>query len=149
VPVHGESYVAETPILSITFVGRLSVGFFANRVGAELKMRWFVRVFARLAIAATWTSSAAALDAQVERGKYLSSANSLWEPLMLDSSESVNRVVRRDDVPSCYLRDNSSTTHENLAQTPRLDLATPNWRLTQVHQMSLAKTCSIGFRSGE
>src|SRR5437879_11056262 len=98
--------------LSITFVGWLSVSFFANRVGAALKMRWFVRVFARLAIAATWTSSAAALDAQVERGKYLSSANSLWEPLMLDSSESVNRVVRRYDVPSRDLRDNSGTTHD-------------------------------------
>jgi uncharacterized protein YjiS (DUF1127 family) len=133
VPVHGESYVAETPIVSITFVGRLSVGFFANRVGAELKMRWFVRVCARLAIAATWTSSAAALDAQVERGKYLSSANSLWEPLMLDSSElmldsseSVNRVVRRYDVPSRDLRDNSSTTYEKRAQTPRLDFVDVN-----------------------
>ena len=125
-PVHGESYVAETPILSITFVGRLSVGFFANRVGAELKMRWFVRVFARLAIAATWTSSAAALDAQVERGKYPSSANSLWEPLMLDSSESVNKVVRRYDVPSRDLRDNSGTTHDKRAQTPRLDFVGVN-----------------------
>src|SRR3979411_693429 len=57
--------VAETPILSITFVGRLSAGLFANRVGAELKMRWFVHVLARLAIAATCTSSAAALDARV------------------------------------------------------------------------------------
>ena len=125
-PVHGQSYVAETPILSITFVGRLSVGFFANRVGADLKMRWFVHVFARLAVAATWTSSAAALDAQVERGKYLSSANSLWEPLMLDSSESVNRVVRRCDVPSRDLRDNSGTTHDKRAQTPRLDFVDVN-----------------------
>jgi hypothetical protein len=78
VPVHGESYVAETPILTIAFVGRLSAGFFANR-GVELNMRWLVRVLARLAIAATCTSSAAALDAQVERGKCLLSANSLWK----------------------------------------------------------------------
>ena len=131
-PVHGQSYVSETPILSITFVGRLSVGFFANRVGADLKMRWFVHVFARLAIAATWTSSAAALDAQVERGKYLSSANSLWEHLMLNSSESANRVVRRYNVPSRELRfdlrDNSGAAHENLAHAPRLDLAAVNSR---------------------
>jgi hypothetical protein len=32
-------------------------------------MRWFVHLLARLAIAASWTSSAAALDAQVEYGK--------------------------------------------------------------------------------
>ena len=67
-------------------------------------MRWFVRVFARLVIAATWTSSAAALDAQVERGKYPSSANSPWEHFMLNSSESVNRIVRQDSVPSRQLR---------------------------------------------
>jgi hypothetical protein len=73
------------PILSITCVGRLSAIFGrvgAVRVGAEppawlavitrglgLTMRWFAHVLARLAIAATWTSSAAALDAQAECGK--------------------------------------------------------------------------------
>ena len=31
-PVHGESYVAETPILFIAFVGRLSANSFANHV---------------------------------------------------------------------------------------------------------------------
>ena len=45
---------------------------------------------------------------------------------MLDSSESVNRVVRRYDVPSRDLRDNGSTTHENRAQTPRLDFVDVN-----------------------
>jgi uncharacterized protein YjiS (DUF1127 family) len=56
-----------------------------------------------LAIAATYTNSAAALDAQVERGKYPSSASSLWEHFMLNSSESLNRVVRQDSVPSRQL----------------------------------------------
>ena len=63
-------------------------------------MRWLVHALARLAIAATFTDSAAALDAQVERGECLSSANSLWEHLMLSSSESGN---------------NSSATHEKMA----------------------------------
>jgi hypothetical protein len=56
----------------ITFVDRLSADLFANRIGAELKMRWFVHVLARLAIAATSTSSAAALDAQVAAPNTLS-----------------------------------------------------------------------------
>src|SRR6202171_6016881 len=61
------------------------------------------------------------------RGKYPSSANSLWEHLMLNSSGSLNGVARRYGVPSRELRvalhDNSSTPHENLAWAPRLDLA--------------------------
>jgi len=73
--------------------------------------RWFVRVLARLAIAATCTSSAAALDAQVEHGKCF-----LWENLTLNSSESVNSLARRYNVASRELpfdlRDNSRTTPE-------------------------------------
>ena len=119
-------YVAETPILSITFVGRLSAGFFANRVGVELKMRWFGHVLARLAIAATCTSSAAALDAQV------GAANNL-PPLIvcgsisLNSSGSLNGLAKRYGVPNrklrIALRENSSTTHQNRAWAPPLDLA--------------------------
>jgi hypothetical protein len=55
-------------------LGRLKLA-----VGTRLAMRWFARVLARLAIAATCTSSAAALDAHNERSKYSSSASSLWE----------------------------------------------------------------------
>ena len=58
-------------------------------------MRWFVHVLARLAIAASCTSSAAALDAQVGHGRYPSFTGSLWEHLMLNSSESSNGVIRR------------------------------------------------------
>jgi uncharacterized protein YjiS (DUF1127 family) len=79
-------------------------------------MRWLVHALARLVIGATSTDSAAALDAQVERGECLSSANSLWEHLMLSSSESANGVARWHSVPSrklCFdLRDSSSATHE-------------------------------------
>ena len=61
------------------------------------------------------------------RGKYPSSANGLWEHLMLNSSGSLNGVARRYGVPSRELRvalhDNSSTPHENGAWAPRLDLA--------------------------
>jgi uncharacterized protein YjiS (DUF1127 family) len=67
-------------------------------------MRRLVHAFARLAITATCTNSTAALGAQVERGKYPSSANSLWEHFMLNSSESMNRVVRHDSFPSRQLR---------------------------------------------
>jgi uncharacterized protein YjiS (DUF1127 family) len=69
-----------------------------------MNIRRLVQAFASLAIAATYTNSATALDAQVVRGKYLSSANSLWEHFMLNSSESVNRAVRQDSVPSRQLR---------------------------------------------
>jgi hypothetical protein len=89
-------------------------------------------MLARLAIAATCTSSAAALDAQVEHGKCVLSANSLWENLTLNSSESVNSLARRYNVASRELpfdlRDNSRTTPENQAQAPRLDLAAVNSR---------------------
>ena len=81
-------------------------------------MRWLVHVVARLAIAATCTNSAAALDAQVERGKYLPSANSLWEHFMLNSSESVNRVVRQYSVPSHQLRVDSD--NELVSDTNRI-----------------------------
>jgi hypothetical protein len=60
-------YVAGTPIHSIAFVDRVSAR--SSRVitrGIGLKMRWYVHVLVRLAIAATSTNSAAA---QVERGK--------------------------------------------------------------------------------
>jgi uncharacterized protein YjiS (DUF1127 family) len=81
-------------------------------------MRWLVHVFARLAIAATCTNSAAALDAQVERGKYLPSANSLWEHFMLNSLESVNRVVKQYSVPSLQLRVDSD--NELVSDTNRI-----------------------------
>jgi uncharacterized protein YjiS (DUF1127 family) len=61
-------------------------------------MRWFVHVLARLTIAASCTNSAAALDAQVEHGKHPSFTSSLWEHLMLNSSESANGVARRYSV---------------------------------------------------
>jgi uncharacterized protein YjiS (DUF1127 family) len=103
-------------------------------------MRWLVHALARLAIAATFTNSAAALDAQVERGKCPSSANSLWEHLMLGSSESANGVARRHNVPSREfrfdLRDNSGATRETRAQTPRLDLADVNSPLAVMPAMT-------------
>jgi hypothetical protein len=67
-------------------------------------MRWLVHVFARLAITATCTNSAAALDAHIEPGKYTSSANILWKHLMSNSSQSVNRVARLYVVPGSELR---------------------------------------------
>ena len=61
------------------------------------------------------------------RGKYPSSANSLWEYLMLNSSGSLNGLAKRYGVPNrklrIALRENSSTTHQNRAWAPPLDLA--------------------------
>jgi uncharacterized protein YjiS (DUF1127 family) len=125
VPVHEEPDVAETPILSIAFVDRNSAR--SSRViskDLELDMRRLVHAFARLAIAATYKNSAAALDARVERGKYISSANSLWEHFMLNSSESVNRVVRQYGAPSRQLRVNFD--NELVNDTDRVGPGTPS-----------------------
>ena len=46
-------------------------------------------------VPAICTSSAAALDAQVGHGRYPSFTSSLWEHLMLNSSESSSGVIRR------------------------------------------------------
>jgi hypothetical protein len=87
--------VFQTPFLSIACVGHVSVNSFARdsrpnfpeAIGAglapkpviitrdivaqdpDLTMRWFVRALAGLAIAATYTKSAAVLDAQVLAAK--------------------------------------------------------------------------------
>jgi len=58
-------------------------------------MRWCVHVLGRLAIAATCTNSAAAPEAYVDRGEYLSSAYSMWEHIMSNSAESANRMATR------------------------------------------------------
>src|SRR5260370_39311145 len=111
-------------------------------------LRGFVHVLARLAIAATCTSSAAALDAQVEHGKCVLSANSLWENLTLNSSESVNSLARRYNVASRELpfdlRDNSRTTPENQAQVPRLDLAAVNSRAAVMPAITQADRQNTG-----
>ena len=91
-PLHGDSRVTETPILLVAFAGRLSAGCFASR---ELNMRWCVHVLGRLAIAATCTNSAAAPEARVDRGEYLSSAYSMWEHIMSNSPQSANRMATR------------------------------------------------------
>jgi uncharacterized protein YjiS (DUF1127 family) len=88
-------------------------------------MRWCVHVLARLAIAATCTNSAAALDAQVERDEYVSSANSLSEHLMSNSPESV--IAIRYNVQSRELRlepwEKSRPVRQNPAKARRLDSA--------------------------
>jgi uncharacterized protein YjiS (DUF1127 family) len=84
-------------------------------------MRLLAHVLARLAITATCTSSAAALEAQVEHDKYPFS-NSLWEHLMLNSSESVNGGAIRHSVPSRELRfdsrDKRGLAHEDANSLP-------------------------------
>lgn len=126
----------------------MSAGSFASRVGVEcgfrqdfptaisapagfvvigqdlaLTMRWFVHVLARLAVTATCTSSAAALDAQIEHREYSSFTASLWEHLMLHSSKSVNGAARRYIVPGNELhfdaRNRRGIAHEQLTQAPR------------------------------
>jgi uncharacterized protein YjiS (DUF1127 family) len=89
-------------------------------------MRWCVHVLARLAIAATCTNSAAALDAQVDRGEYPSSANSLWEHLMSNSPESASRIATRYNGQGRELRlearEKTCAAREYPAQVRELDL---------------------------
>jgi hypothetical protein len=69
-----------------------------------LTMRLFAHVLARLAIAATCTNSAAALDAGIERANYPCSPSSLWENLMSNSLESMNQATGRNGVSIRELR---------------------------------------------
>jgi uncharacterized protein YjiS (DUF1127 family) len=93
-------------------------------------MRWLAHVLARLAIAATCTSSAAALDAHSERGEYPSAASSLWEHLMSNSFESVNKATRFNSAPSRELgfdpRHGHSIAPAELTWAPRSDGAEVN-----------------------
>ena len=90
-------------------------------------MRWFVHVLARLAIAATCTSSAAALDARVGAANTLPPLIVCGSISCLNSSGSLNGLAKRYGVPNrklrIALRENSSTTHQNRAWAPPLDLA--------------------------
>jgi hypothetical protein len=98
-----------------------------QRAYSLVKMRWFAHVLARLAIAASCTSTAAALDAQADRSKSLSSADSSWERMMPNSSQSANSVTRRYSVPGRALyirsRDGRDIVHDGLTRAPRLDEA--------------------------
>jgi hypothetical protein len=88
-------------------------------------MRWFAHVLARLAIAATCTSSAVAFDAKSIAANTLSIRGQLVEHLMSTSSQSANSVARLYSVPSRALRvnlpDKSGIGHEGLTRAPRLD----------------------------
>ena len=96
--VNGESH-AEAPVLSIAATGYPSGFPFAGGIGplanaavgatqpakltvigrhSRLTMRWFVHVLARLAIAASCTTSAAALDARVEPANTLHLQAACW-----------------------------------------------------------------------
>jgi hypothetical protein len=98
-------------------------------------MRLFAHVVARLAIAATCTNSAAALDANVERGNYPSSASSLWENLMSNSLESMNQATGRDGVSIRELRvdlrdkggrDRRGIAYVESTRAPRCDETEPD-----------------------
>jgi uncharacterized protein YjiS (DUF1127 family) len=93
-------------------------------------MRWLAHVLARLAIAATCTSSAAALDAHNERGVYPSSPSSLWEHLMSNSFETVNKAAKLDSFPSCEFgfepHHSRNIAPAELTRAPRSDRAEVN-----------------------
>jgi hypothetical protein len=83
---------------------RTTAGLVIIARGLGLTMRLFAHLVARLAIAATCTNSAAALDANIERGNHPSSASNLWENLMSNSLESMNQATGRDGVSIRELR---------------------------------------------
>jgi hypothetical protein len=100
-----------------------------------LTMRLFAHVLAQLAIAATCTNSAAALDAGIERGNYPSSPSSLWENLMSNSIESMNQATGRDGVSIRELRfdlrdkggrDGGCFTYAEFKRAPRCDETEPD-----------------------
>jgi uncharacterized protein YjiS (DUF1127 family) len=116
------------PILSTAFIGRLPESCFADDVrpllGAAtgptrsaqtvvirrhpgLTMRLLVHVLARLAITATSTNSAAALEARIEPRENPSFTSSLSEPLMLNSVKPANAVVGRYSVAAHETRTES------------------------------------------
>jgi hypothetical protein len=98
-----------------------------QRAHSLVNMRWFAHVLARLAIAASCTSTAAALDAQADRSKSLSSADSSWGRMMPNSSQSANSITRRYGFPGGTLyirsRDGRDIVHDGLTRAPRLDEA--------------------------
>ena len=83
-------------------------------------MRWLVHVLARLAITATCTNSAAALDAHVEPGRHPFSTISLQEHLMPESSEFENRFAKRDNIPDLALCSNFADGNLARASWPEL-----------------------------
>lgn len=87
-------------------------------------MRWLVHVFARLAITATCTSSAAALEVHVEPGRYFFSTTSLRERLMPNSSEFMNGSSNWDSSSDRASR--SDFADGNLARASRLELVDAN-----------------------
>ena len=98
-----------------------------QRASSPVKTLWLVHVLARLVIAASCTSSAAALDVRVDRSKPLLSAPSSWERMMSNSSQSANSITRRYSVPGRALyvrsRDGRGIVHDGLTRAPRLDEA--------------------------
>jgi uncharacterized protein YjiS (DUF1127 family) len=90
-------------------------------------MRLLVHVLARLAITATFTSSAAALDAQAELRENPSFTSSLSESLMLNSAKAANAVVGRYRVIGRELRVEPSRHGHALEQlTPSSATAWPS-----------------------
>ena len=88
-------------------------------------MRWCVHVLGRLAIAATCTNSAAAPEARVDRGEYLSSAYSMWEHIMSNSAQSANRMATRYTGQARELRlearEKTCAARDNPAQALQFD----------------------------
>jgi hypothetical protein len=117
--IYGESRLAETPIPSNAFVRHVCAGLFARenalvcscarQVGDRRHLHEFGGGFRR----------------QVDCSKYLSSADSSWEHLMSNSSESANSVTRLYRVSSralrVDLRDRGGIVHEGVTRAPRLD----------------------------
>jgi uncharacterized protein YjiS (DUF1127 family) len=88
-------------------------------------MRWCVHLLGRLAIAATCTNSAAALEAHVDRGEYPFSAYSMLEHIMSNSPELANTMATRYNGQGRELhleaREKTCAARENPAQRLRLD----------------------------
>jgi hypothetical protein len=146
--IDGDSDVAKISILSRS-IDRLSASCFARHgstvdqpfsagavrserpaksaaTGRDLTMRWLVHVLARLAITATCTNSAAALEARFKPINPLFLSNSLSEQMMSNSPERAKTVVVRHDLSRQAVRlasyDRRAVAAEELPYTSRSEV---------------------------
>jgi uncharacterized protein YjiS (DUF1127 family) len=148
--INGDSDVAKISILSRS-IDRLSASCFARHgstvdrrfsagavrserpaksaaTGRDLTMRWLVHVLARLAITATCTNSAAALEAPFKPINPLFLSNSLSEQMMSNSPERAKTVGAWHDRSRQGLRlasdDRRAVATEELPYTSRSEVST-------------------------
>ena len=104
-------------------------------------MRWLVHVFARQSRRASQTLLSA-IDANVERGEHLSSANNLWGRCVTNPSE-VAKLSGGPSRASVELGDNSRSQNQRLIQTPRPELIDVKAPLAAIERQNTSAWSSV------